>query len=77
LDQLCKEDKLLFKIISGLHSNINIHLSMNYLDIVNNITSWNVSMYYERVGKHTDRINNMFYLYSLLSRFSYLILEHF
>jgi ERO1-like protein alpha len=65
-DLICKEDAVLYKIISGLHSNINAHLSKNYLDVQNNITYFNTSMLNDRVLTKPDRINNLFFLYSLL-----------
>jgi ERO1-like protein alpha len=70
-DQLCKEEKTFFKIISGLHSNINIHLSKNYLDMNKNISFSNHSMMVERVLKYPDRVNNLFFLYSLLLKAFY------
>lgn len=68
---MCKEEKTLYKIISGLHANINIHLSRNYLDIDRNLTYFNTSMLIERVINHPERINNMFFLYSLLLKSFY------
>ena len=61
-DIICKEDAVLYKIISGLHSNINAHLSKNYLDIQNNITYFNTTMLTDRVLTKHDRINNLFFL---------------
>jgi ERO1-like protein alpha len=63
---ICREDEVLYKIISGLHANINAHLSKNYLDINNNSTFFNTTMLYDRVLTKPDRINNLFFLYSLL-----------
>lgn len=69
--EVCQEEKMLFKIISGLHSNINLHLSKNILDPEKNVTFANNSMFLDRVGRHPDRLNNMFYLYSLLIKAFY------
>ena len=63
---MCTEEQIFYKIISGLHSNINLHLSQNYVDINKNITYLNATMMTERVLEHKDRINNLFFLHSLL-----------
>ncbi len=84
-DNMCMEERLFYKIISGIHSNINLHLSKNYLkeDLSNSNQASNYESLYnekfseldykinatladDRVLKHPDRINNMFYLYSIL-----------
>jgi ERO1-like protein alpha len=63
---VCREDEVLYKIISGLHANINSHLSKNYLDISTNNTYFNTTMLNKRLLSKPDRINNLFFLYSLL-----------
>lgn len=83
-DDLCMEERLFYKIISGMHSNINLHLSKNYLkeDLEqdlnkNNFNSAsdkyseldyfiNATLANDRVLKYPDRINNLFYLYSII-----------
>lgn len=65
-DQLCTEEKVFYKVVSGLHSNINLHLSKNYLDIEKNVTYFNTTMMNDRLLKHKDRINNLFFLHSVL-----------
>ena len=68
---MCTEEKTLYKIISGLHANINVHLSHNYLNIEQNISYMNSTMLEERVLNHPERINNLFFLYSLLLKAFY------
>lgn len=65
-DQMCLEEKIFYKIISGLHSNINLHLSKNYIEIDKNITYFNHSMISERLLAHKDRVNNLFFLQAVL-----------
>lgn len=66
VEELCIEEIVFYKMISGLHSNINCHLSKNYIDFNRNKTIFNISMFNDRIGKHPDRINNLFYLFTLL-----------
>jgi ERO1-like protein alpha len=71
VEQLCKEEKTFYKIISGLHSNINIHLSKNYVDLQKNVTYFNTSMMNDRLLKYPDRVNNLLFLHSLLLKSFY------
>jgi len=65
-DQMCLEEKIFYKIISGLHSNINLHLSKNYIEIDKNITYFNHSMMTDRLLNYKDRVNNLFFLHAVL-----------
>ena len=66
--ELCTEDTLLYHIISGLHSSVNMHISANYYDMESNKTYANHSMFYEKLGKYPDRIANMHFTYALVVR---------
>lgn len=79
---MCLEERLFYKVISGLHANINLHLSKNYLkeDLIKNYTDIkdpndvhneldyviNATLAKDRVINHEDRLNNLFYLYSIV-----------
>lgn len=76
-DQMCLEEKIFYKIISGLHSNINMQLSKNYLEIEKNITYFNHSMMAERLLQHKDRVNNLFFLHAVLVNAFYQAKETF
>lgn len=86
-DEMCVEEKLFYRIISGLHTNINLHLSQNYLKSdINSLNGKNETnidefvndeyneLHYtinstianDRVFLHPDRLNNLFYLYSIM-----------
>lgn len=64
----CYEESIFYKVISGLHTNINIHLSANNYDANTNTTYLNKSMLQDRVLNYPDRVNNLFSLYSMLVR---------
>lgn len=62
----CKEDHILYKLISGIHANVNMHIThFNYDEEGNPIDS-DYDRYYETVGKHEDRIENMLYTYAFV-----------
>jgi ERO1-like protein alpha len=66
LDQLCTEELVFYKIFSGLLSNINMHISTSYFDSAKNQTYVNLSMIQNRVLNFPERIENLFFLYSVM-----------
>lgn len=66
VENMCSEEKVFFKIISGIHSNINLHVCKSYLHLEKNITYSNVELMKKTFMDHKDRINNLFFLHSLL-----------
>lgn len=74
-DSLCYEEKVFYKLISGLHANINLHLAQAYVNIPENMTEnhkeslltfENFTLPYSRVFQFPDRVHNVFYLESIL-----------
>jgi len=63
---LCLEDQTLYKLISGVHANVNIHITRNDFDMNGDPIQPNHERYLERVGSHQERIENMFFTYSLV-----------
>jgi ERO1-like protein alpha len=66
LDQICTEELVFYKIFSGLLANINMHISTSYFDSVTNQTYVNLTMMQNRLLDYPDRIENLFFLYSLM-----------
>ena len=64
LNNRCKEDRILYKLISGVHSNINMHISHFDFDLDGKQLPPNYDRYYERVGSHEERLKNMMFTYS-------------
>ena len=65
--------EFLYRIISGVHVNINMHISKFYLDEIDlveevdkSVFYENYEIFYERIGKFPDRIKNLFYTYVFL-----------
>lgn len=66
-------EQFLYRIISGVQVNINMHISHYYLDDIEEVSEMananfyqNYQIYYERIGAHPDRIQNLFYTYVFL-----------
>lgn len=66
-------EQFLYRIISGVQVNVNMHISHYYLDDIEQVEEMetanfyeNYQIYYERIGTHPERIKNLFYTYVFL-----------
>ncbi|XP_059437855.1 endoplasmic reticulum oxidoreductin-1-like isoform X1 [Corylus avellana] len=68
-EELCHEEKILYKLISGLHSSISIHIAADYL-LDEAINSWgqNLSLMYDRVLSYPDRVRNLYFTFLFVLR---------
>ena len=64
---------LLYRIISGIQVNVNMHISQYYLEDLEHAQDPKLTdfyrkyeIFYERIGKHPYRIKNLFYTYVFL-----------
>jgi len=64
----CSEETLLYQLISGLHTSINMHVAMNYFDIQTNEQKPNLAMFRNQIGNHTDRVKNLYFVYAVVLR---------
>jgi len=65
----CTEETLLYQLVSGLHTSINMHVSTNYADLKDNKSSYpNHEMYIKSIGQHKDRVQNLFFVYAVVMR---------
>ncbi|WCJ27436.1 Endoplasmic reticulum oxidoreductin-1 [Euphorbia peplus] len=67
--ELCEEERILYKLISGLHSSISIHIAADYLlDESTNLWGQNLSLMYDRVLRYPDRVRNLYFSYLFVLR---------
>lgn len=64
----CVEKNLFYRMISGLHASIAVHLSSEYLDLSTGEFKPNLQVFMERVGKFNDRLSNIYFNYALVSQ---------
>ncbi|CAA2939474.1 endoplasmic reticulum oxidoreductin-1 [Olea europaea subsp. europaea] len=67
--EICKEKKILYKLISGLHSSISIHIASDYL--LDETTNWwgrNLELAYDRVLQYPDRVGNLYFTFLFVLR---------
>lgn len=62
----CKEQRVFFRLISGIHTSINMHIAKEYLFK----TRWgpNVQLYEERVGRFPERVENLYFAFAVILR---------
>ena len=60
------EERMLHRIISGLHAAINTNICENYMK--NGIVTPNEGFFFGAVGQFPDRIQNIYYFYSIVLR---------
>ncbi|KAG9448164.1 hypothetical protein H6P81_014292 [Aristolochia fimbriata] len=68
-DELCQEKRVLYKLISGLHSSISVHLAADYLlDEATNLWGQNLEIMYDRVLRYPDRVKNLYFTFLFVLR---------
>lgn len=71
----CVEKNLFYRLISGLHASIAVHLSNEYLCPEHQedghreqIFEPNLKIFMDRVGSYNDRLSNIYFNYALVSQ---------
>ncbi|MBA0720247.1 hypothetical protein Golax_007877 [Gossypium laxum] len=68
-EELCQEEKILYKLISGLHSSISIHIASDYLlDEATNLWGHNLDLMYNRVLRYPNRVQNLYFTFLFVLR---------
>ncbi|CAA0808737.1 Endoplasmic reticulum oxidoreductin-1 [Striga hermonthica] len=67
--EICQEKRVLYKLISGLHSSISIHIASDYLlDEAKNLWGRNLELMYDRVLRYPDRVRNLYFTFMFVLR---------
>lgn len=66
LDGACLEKRVFYRLISGLHTSISIHICSEYLDQKTGHWYPNLSCYVYRVGKYPERLKNLYFMYTVV-----------
>jgi hypothetical protein len=64
----CVEKNLFYRMVSGMHASIAVHLSNEYLDGHTGEFYRDLKVFMERVGSHNDRLANIYFNYALVSQ---------
>ncbi|CAG8736795.1 4377_t:CDS:10, partial [Acaulospora morrowiae] len=66
--EACFEKRVYYKLISGLHSSISIHICDEYLNQTTGQWGPNLDCFISRFGSHPERIQNAYFTYVVLLR---------
>lgn len=64
----CEEKKIYYRIISGLHASISIHICADYLDQSTGEWAPNLQCFVNRVAMHPERLSNVYFNAVLMLR---------
>ncbi|EPX70856.1 ER oxidoreductin Ero1b [Schizosaccharomyces octosporus yFS286] len=62
------EQRVFYRVLSGMHTSISTHLCYNYLNQSTGVWGPNINCFKEKVLSHPERIENLYFAYSLLLR---------
>ncbi|GMH25623.1 hypothetical protein Nepgr_027466 [Nepenthes gracilis] len=67
--EICQEKKVLYKLISGLHSSISIHIAADYLlDGTAKLWGQNLELMRDRVLGYPERVRNLYFTFLFVLR---------
>lgn len=64
----CNEKQVFYKLISGLHTSISMHICGEWLDRSTGEWIKNATCYAQRIQWHPDRVDNLYFLWSVTVR---------
>ncbi|KAI8071875.1 endoplasmic reticulum Oxidoreductin 1-domain-containing protein [Thamnidium elegans] len=67
-DEVCLEKRVYYRLISGLHSSISIHICDEWFDRETGVWGPNLDCFVNRIGSHPERLQNVYFTYALLLR---------
>ena len=67
INDICYEKRVFYRLMSGLQSSISVHIAKEYY-YPNRTWGPNFELFYNSVGYHKDRINNLYFTFLFLLR---------
>ncbi|KAK4686050.1 hypothetical protein P7C73_g4084, partial [Tremellales sp. Uapishka_1] len=67
-DAMCEEKKVYYRVISGLHASISIHICHDYMDQQTGEWAPNLQCFINRLATHPERLSNVYFNAVLLMR---------
>lgn len=64
----CLEKRVFYRLISGLHASISIHICSEFLNTTTGEWSPNLECFVTRIAQHPERLQNVYFNYVLLLR---------
>lgn len=66
--KMCIEQRLFYRVISGMHASVSTHLCYSYLDKTTGTWGPDLDCFMSRVGNYPERLSNLYFNYALVSR---------
>ncbi|KAJ1965615.1 endoplasmic oxidoreductin-1, partial [Dimargaris xerosporica] len=73
----CKEKRVFYRVVSGLHASISTHLCREYFNQTTQEWGPNLDCFMSRVGHFPDRLQNIYFNYALLLRSVFRLSSYF
>ncbi|KAG1144123.1 hypothetical protein G6F37_007105 [Rhizopus arrhizus] len=67
-DEVCLEKRVYYRLVSGLHSSISIHICDEWFNQKTGVWEPNLDCFVNRIGSHPERLQNVYFTYALLLR---------
>ncbi|KAI8601746.1 endoplasmic reticulum Oxidoreductin 1-domain-containing protein [Dissophora ornata] len=67
-EEICLEKRVFYRMISGLHASISIHICDEHFNQTSGVWGPNLECFVSRVGAHPDRLENIYFDYAILVR---------
>lgn len=64
----CIEKNLFYRLVSGMHASIAVHLSNDYLFPTTGKFGPNLKVFMEKVGYYNDRLSNIYFNYAIVGQ---------
>lgn len=76
IEDMCLEQRVFYRLISGLHTSITMHIAYNYykqkdefnVNDGNPVFTPNYEMYKHAIAKFPDRIKNLYFIFTFMLR---------
>lgn len=67
-EEQCLEKRVYYRLISGLHASISIHICAEYLDQTTGEWKPNLACFITRIAEHPERLQNVYFDYVMMLR---------
>ncbi|KAI8139734.1 endoplasmic reticulum Oxidoreductin 1-domain-containing protein [Fennellomyces sp. T-0311] len=67
-EEVCLEKRVYYRLVSGLHSSISIHICDEYFNQITGKWEPNLDCFVNRIGSHPERLQNIYFTYALVMR---------
>ncbi|KAL2314191.1 ER oxidoreductin Ero1b [Schizosaccharomyces pombe] len=68
MDAWTLEQRVFYRVLSGMHSSISTHLCHGYLNQRNGVWGPNLQCFQEKVLNYPERLENLYFAYALMQR---------